>query len=86
MLRSRTAKGRLDWRLATFGSLKKAGCRMSNVVVVGAAVGQEVDQPRVGMEYEDDRLVLGEELVEIHVAQPVGVLSFLHRNYHAYRG
>jgi len=34
-----------------------------------------VDQPRVGMKSEDDRLVLGEELVEIHVAQPVRVLG-----------
>ena len=39
-----------------------------DVVVVGAAVGEPVDQPRVSMEGEDDRLVLGEELVEIHVA------------------
>ena len=46
-----------------------------DVVVVGAAVGQPVDQPRIGMEGEDDRLVLGEELVEIHVAQPVRMLG-----------
>jgi hypothetical protein len=39
-----------------------------NVIVVGAAVGQPVDQPRVGMEGEDDRFVLGEEIIEIHVA------------------
>ena len=43
--------------------------------MVRAAVGQPVDQPRVSMEGEDDRLVLGEELVEIHVAQPVRVLG-----------
>jgi hypothetical protein len=30
-----------------------------DVVVVDAAVGQPVDQPRVRMEGEDDRLVLG---------------------------
>jgi hypothetical protein len=46
-----------------------------DVVVVGAAVGQPVDQRRVGMEGEDDRLVLGEERIEIHVAQPMRVLG-----------
>ena len=46
-----------------------------DVVVVGAAVCQPVDQPRIGMEGEDDRLVLGEEVVEVHVAQPVRVLG-----------
>src|ERR1039458_6052005 len=45
------------------------------VLVVGAAVGQSVDQPRVGMERKDDRLVFGEKLVEIRVAQPVRVLG-----------
>ena len=41
----------------------------------GAAVGQPVDQPRVGMEGKADWLVLGEKLVEIQVAQPVRVLG-----------
>src|SRR5208283_1122655 len=36
---------------------------------------QPVDQPRVGMEGEDDRLVPGEYLVEINVAQSVWVLA-----------
>ena len=36
-----------------------------DVVVIGASVGQPVDQPRVGMKGEDDRLVPGEELVEV---------------------
>ena len=31
------------------------------VLVVGAAVSQPVDQPRVSMEGKDDRLVFGEE-------------------------
>ena len=31
-----------------------------DVVVVGAPVDQAVDQPRIGMESEDDRLVGGE--------------------------
>jgi hypothetical protein len=34
-----------------------------DVVVVGAAVGQPVNQPRVGMEGEDNRFVLCEEFV-----------------------
>src|SRR5665647_2277637 len=46
-----------------------------DVVVVGAAVGQPVDQPRVGMEREDHRLVLGEDFVEIRVAQAVRVFA-----------
>jgi hypothetical protein len=46
-----------------------------DVVVVGATISQPVDQPRVGVEGEDDRLVPGEEFVEIHVAQPVRVLG-----------
>ncbi len=46
-----------------------------DVVVVGAAVGQPVDQPRVGMEGEDDRFIPGEEFVEIRVGEPVGVLG-----------
>ena len=29
------------------------------------AIGQAVDQPRVPVEGEDDRLVLGEEIVEV---------------------
>ena len=46
-----------------------------DVVVVRAAVGQPVNQPRVAMEGEDDRLVRGEEFVEVRVAQPVRVLG-----------
>src|ERR1700681_933442 len=46
-----------------------------NVVMVGAAVGQPVDQPRVGVEGEDDRLVLGKQIVEINVAQPMRMLA-----------
>ena len=44
------------------------------VVVVGTAVGQPVDQPWIAMKGENDRLVFGEQLVEIRVAQPMGVL------------
>ena len=44
------------------------------VVVVGTAVGQPVDQPWITMKGENDRLIFGEELVEIRVAQPMGVL------------
>jgi len=46
-----------------------------DVVVIGAAVGQPVDEPRVGMEGEDDRLVLGEDLVEVFVAEAWGARS-----------
>ena len=35
------------------------------VVVVGAAIGQAVDQPGIAVVGEDDRLVRGEERVEI---------------------
>src|SRR6202035_1240851 len=46
-----------------------------DVLVVGAAVGQPVDQPRVSMEGEDDRLLLGDQRIEVCVAQPVWVLG-----------
>ena len=46
------------------------------VLVVGAAVGQPVDQPGVAVVGEDDRLVLGEERVEVVVAQAVRVLGW----------
>ena len=45
------------------------------VLVVGAAIGQAVDQPRVAVEREDDRPVFREEGVEVLVAQPVRVLG-----------
>ena len=46
-----------------------------HVLVVGAAVGQPVDQPRVAVVGEDDRLVLGEERVEVVVVKPMRVLA-----------
>jgi hypothetical protein len=46
-----------------------------DVLVIGAAVGEPVDQPRVAVEGEDDRPVLGEELVEVGVAEAVRVLG-----------
>ena len=45
------------------------------VVVVGAPVGQPVDQPRVAVVGEDHRLVAGEQRVEVGVGQPVRVLA-----------
>ena len=39
------------------------------VVVVGAAVRQAVNQPRIAVEGEDDRFVLGEERIEVLVAE-----------------
>ena len=42
-----------------------------NVVMIRAAVGQPVNQPRVGMERKDHRFVFGKLRVEIRVAQSV---------------
>jgi hypothetical protein len=39
-----------------------------NVAAIRATVGQFVNQRRIGMKSKDDRLVLGEEFVEIDVA------------------
>jgi hypothetical protein len=35
--------------------------------VVGASVGQAVDQPGISVEIEDDRFVFGEQTVEVLV-------------------
>jgi hypothetical protein len=43
-----------------------------DVVVVGAAITQPMDQPRLGVEGEDDRFVVVEEFVEIGVVNPCG--------------
>ena len=43
--------------------------------MVGAAVSQPVDQPGVAVVGEDDRLVLGEERVEVVVRETVGMLG-----------
>jgi hypothetical protein len=45
------------------------------VAVVGAPVGQPVDQPRVAVVGEDDRLVGGEDRVEVAVDSPCGCSS-----------
>ena len=47
-----------------------------DVVVVGAAINQAMNQPRVSVVSKDHRLVPGEELVEIHVAQAVWMLTW----------
>ena len=41
------------------------------IVMIGAAIGQAMDQPRIAVKGEDDRLVGREEDVEILVAQAV---------------
>ncbi len=46
-----------------------------DVVVIGAPIGQPVNQPRIGMEGEDHRLFLREKPVEISIAQPVRMLG-----------
>ena len=43
--------------------------------VVGPPVGQPVDQPRIAVVGEDDRLVGGEQRVELVVGQPVRVFG-----------
>ena len=45
------------------------------VAVVGAPVGKLVDEPGIAVEVEDDRLVEGEEAVEVPVGEAVGVLG-----------
>ena len=43
--------------------------------MIDAAIGEPVDQPGITMEGEDHRLVPGEQLIEVHVAQAVWVLD-----------
>jgi hypothetical protein len=38
------------------------------VMMVGAAIGQAMGQPRVRVKGEDNRLIFGEQRIEIHVA------------------
>jgi len=45
------------------------------VVVVRAAIRQPVNQPRIAVIREDDRLVFREQLIEVDVAQPVRMLG-----------
>ena len=49
------------------------------VVVIGAAIGQPMNQPRIGMEVEDDRLVRSEERLELAIRQPVRMLRIRHQ-------
>ena len=46
-----------------------------NVVVIRAAVAQLVNQRGVGVEVEDDRLVGGEERIEVAVGESVRMLA-----------
>ena len=46
-----------------------------DVVVVGAAIGQPVDQPRISVEGEDDVFVPGEQCVESVIAQSVRMFA-----------
>ena len=45
------------------------------VIVIRAAIGQVVDQLRIAVEVEDDRLVDCEERIEIGVGESVGMLG-----------
>jgi hypothetical protein len=49
------------------------------VVLARPAVGEAVDQPRIGVEVEDDRLVGGEESFELAVCQAVRMLGIRHQ-------
>src|SRR5258707_9357694 len=49
------------------------------VMLMRAAVGETVDQPRIGVEVEDDRLARGEERFEFAIGQPVRVLRVWHQ-------
>jgi len=44
-------------------------------VVVGAAVGQAVDQPGIAVESEDDMFVFGEQGVEVIITEPMRVFG-----------
>ena len=46
-----------------------------NVVVAGPPIGQAVDEPRIAVKGEDDRLVDGEERVEVAIGEPVRMLA-----------
>ena len=46
-----------------------------NVGVIGSPVREAMDQPWIAVIGEDHRLVLGEDLVELRVAQPMWVLG-----------
>jgi len=49
------------------------------VVVIGAAIGQPVNQPRRGVEVEDDRLVSREQRVEFVAHKPARMLGARHQ-------
>ena len=50
-----------------------------DALLIATAIGQLMDQPGIAMEVEDDGLVGGEQVVELPVAEPVGVLLFGHQ-------
>ena len=45
------------------------------IVMIGAPIGQAMNQPRVAVKSKNDRLVGGEQRIEILVAQSVRVLA-----------
>src|SRR5262245_31607482 len=45
------------------------------VLVIGAPVGQSMDQPGIAVEVEDDRLVCGEQAVEVPVRETMWMLG-----------
>ncbi len=47
-----------------------------DIVVIGAAIGQAMNQPRISVKGENDRRAFGEKRVEIGIAQAVRMLAF----------
>ncbi len=46
-----------------------------HIVVIGAAIGQAMNEPRIAVECEDDGFIGGEDGVEIAVGETVGMLG-----------
>ena len=47
-----------------------------NVVVAGPPIGQAMDEPGIAVKGEDDRLVDGEERVEVTIGKAVRMLAW----------
>ncbi len=45
------------------------------IIVIGAAVSEAMDQPRISVKREDDGLIGGEDRIEIGVGNSVGMLA-----------
>src|SRR5271166_5293436 len=70
------ANGQFQWRVDVALLLVAAHV---NIVLSGTAVGEAVYQPRIGVEIEDHRLMLGKQGCELAVRQPVRMLRVRHQ-------